>query len=63
LAILTFRRRAGPCPALVLDAADGLYRCGLIERPPLALRWLPLAWRRTLVLRWIAAGQGCDSSA
>lgn len=56
LGILRYFRRAGPCPALHWVADVKHYRCGLLEksRNPL-VRW----W----VKRFIAAGNGCDSTA
>jgi len=58
---LLFRRRTGPCPALVLY--DGCYACELAVAPErhlpiLPRRLMPLAAR--LFRRWIAAGTGCD---
>lgn len=60
---LLFRRRTGPCPALVLY--DGCYACELAVAPE---RHLPILPRRLrsfaarLFRRWIAAGSGCDST-
>jgi len=73
LGMLLFGRRSGACKALRWDAAARQYRCGAVTAPqdvmrqalPHGLRWLapagaPLLGR--LAYRWIAAGQGCDSS-
>jgi len=49
--------RGGPCPAL--RWAESRYVCGLVVAPSGIARWLP----RRLVLRWIAAGGGCDCDA
>lgn len=61
---LFLRRHRGRCPALVWR--DDHFRCGLVERPGVHIRWLPAAWEplaRRLLRRWIAAGSGCDSDA
>lgn len=50
--LVTLRWR-GPCRLLRWDGAGARYRCGLA-----GVRLL-----RPLVLRWIAAGRGCDSDA
>jgi len=55
LAILRFRRRQGPCPALRWQNADSRYVCGLLVDAR--------GWRAALIRRWIGAGCGCDSSA
>lgn len=67
---LIFRQAHGPCPALEWHAGAACYRCGLLTAPDAHLRWLPGRWRAAaapvlsrLFARWIAAGQGCDSSA
>jgi hypothetical protein len=46
--------RDGSCPAL--RWTESRYVCGLVVAPAGIVRWLP----RRLVLRWIAAGGGCD---
>lgn len=46
--------RMGKCSALTWQ--ENRYVCGLVVAPTGVARWLP----RRLVLRWIAAGQGCD---
>ena len=66
-------RRRGACEALKWCEAGRVYRCGAISEPETVLRqalpaWIrPLAKRLSPVLallakRWIAAGQGCDST-
>lgn len=57
LSLLLLRRRQGACPALAWR--DGRYVCGLATDPQGIARWLPRAW----LLRWIAAGKGCDCDA
>jgi len=62
-ALLLFRRRRGPCPALAWDDTANRYQCDLVQAPGLHLRWLPRSWEnlaRRLFLRWIASGKGCD---
>ena len=49
---LVYRRKAGPCPALIWKPEDGRHFCGLATGP--------LSF---LTRRWIAAGIGCDSDA
>jgi hypothetical protein len=56
LGVLLSRRRRGACVAVSWQAASRQYRCGALNAPA-ALRW-----SAPLVRRWIAAGQGCDSS-
>ncbi len=56
LGLLVTGRRQGACRALAWDDAQARYRCGVATGHH--LRWLPKA----LVRRWIAAGQGCDST-
>ncbi|MEW6164451.1 MAG: hypothetical protein AB1642_05260 [Pseudomonadota bacterium] len=53
--------REGPCPALKWQGGhdNERYVCGLVAAPTGIARWLP----RRLVLRWIAAGRGCDCDA
>jgi len=60
-ALLIFRSRRGPCPALEWQPAPAHYRCGLLTSPSRHLRWLPSTLTRRLFTRWIAAGHGCDS--
>lgn len=65
--------RTGACKALRWNDGATRYVCGAIDAPysvalsrlPLGLRWLaqPVAVvLPRLALRWIAAGEGCDSS-
>ena len=49
--------RTGACPALTWQ--ESRYACGLLVAPTGFARWLP----RRFVLRWIAAGIGCDCDA
>lgn len=49
--------REGMCP--VLRWQENRYVCGLVVAPTGIARCLP----RWLVLRWIAAGHGCDCDA
>ncbi|CAA7615229.1 hypothetical protein [Magnetospirillum sp. UT-4] len=55
LARIRFLRVRGPCPALDWIEAERRYRCGIGR----FMRWLP----QRLMLRWIAAGVGCDCRA
>ena len=59
--MLVSRRRLGPCAALLWDADQALYRCGVITEPQ---RFIGPAWLARVAARvaprWIAAGQGCD---
>lgn len=57
LSRLLLGHRAGKCPALVWQ--ESRYACGLVVAPTGLARWLP----RRFVLRWIAAGKGCDCDA
>jgi hypothetical protein len=72
LGVLLSGRRTGACAALQWQPS-GLYRCGAIAQPQVALRHaLPpalhgsipvLAWGLgRLAKRWVAAGAGCDST-
>jgi hypothetical protein len=49
------RRRHGACAVVRWDAAQLRYRCGAAQGRPV--------WMQRLILRWIAAGRGCDSDA
>ena len=71
-ALLSGRRR-GACDALRWADGEQVYRCGAISAPQAVLneampRWLqPIAYVLSPVLarlakRWVAAGQGCDST-
>lgn len=74
LGILLSKRFRGPCAALRWDAQGAaLYRCGAIDEPVLVLQQAlprrlhflirPLAGSLARTAkRWIAAGQGCDST-
>ena len=57
LSRLLLGHRTGACP--VLRWEDGRYRCGLVTASSGIARWLP----HVFVLRWIAAGSGCDCDA
>ena len=41
----------GPCPALLWDPSQNRYLCGMVVRA---------GWWKKLMIRWIAAGIGCD---
>jgi hypothetical protein len=69
--VLLSRSRVGPCKALVWQTELQQYRCGALGNAaaPVAtaligLRGRVLGWvtrlRARLVVRWIAAGAGCD---
>lgn len=71
LGVLLSRSRSGPCKALHWNESIAQYRCGALGKlgGPLSVRrWAPLRWvqagfvrlRLRVVLRWIAAGAGCD---
>ena len=73
LGMVVSRRRHGACDALQWEPTAAAYRCGLMSgSPELMQRLLPAQTRRLapwlartlqgLAPRWIAAGQGCDSS-
>lgn len=57
LSRLLLGHRHGACPRLIWQ--EDRYVCGLLVAPTGFARWLP----RRLVLRWIAAGGGCDCDA
>ena len=61
--MLVSRRRHGACTAVLWDAAQSRYLCGMVVQPgqylPLSLRWLTPLWQRWS-RRFIAAGIGCD---
>ena len=61
LGVLLSRRLRGACRALAWDAERSRYVCGALAHPERHLRWLPAAWAKRLVRRWIAAGDGCDA--
>ncbi len=58
LGMILFRRRRGPCPALLWRAARSV--CGVLAEPERFIPLLPRRWATRLVARWIAAGKGCD---
>ncbi len=63
--IVVSRRLTGPCQALEWHPTDKHYRCAMAENPQVHLPWLPtraVPWARRMVLRWIAAAKGCDST-
>jgi hypothetical protein len=58
-------RRSGACKALLWMEDDSRYRCGLVGAPQVVLPRLPRLLAplvSRLVLRWISAASGCDSS-
>ena len=66
--MLVSRRRTGACAAVTWVETESRYRCGMVLAPAQHLpRWLRAAppgvqrWLSRLALRFIAAGQGCDS--
>jgi hypothetical protein len=61
LGMLLSRRITGACAALTWNASASLYQCGALVEPKRWLPWLPKRMAQSLVLRWIAAGKGCDS--
>lgn len=64
VALIVFRRRRGPCPALRWSDEETRYLCGLVTEPHTYLRWLPcfgVRLAQRLMLRWIASGAGCDA--
>jgi hypothetical protein len=63
LGVVVSLRRTGACDALVWNAQDARYRCGLIDQPaahlPRVVGWAaPLLARSAR--RYISAGSGCD---
>ena len=73
LGALLSGRRQGACDALRWAEGEQVYRCGAISAPQAVLseampRWLrPIAIGLSPVMahlakRWVAAGQGCDST-
>lgn len=66
LGAIAGRGPGGACRALLWEAEQGRYFCGLVRDPGACLAWLPAAcrpWAARLAARWIAAGSGCDSDA
>jgi hypothetical protein len=55
------RRRRGACAALRWSPSELRYLCGALSQPAQWWPWLPEAWARSLVRRWIAAGVACDA--
>lgn len=73
LGILLSGRRSGACDALRWSEEGVLYRCGAMTAPREVLRHAFPRWLRPmakglsplmarLAKRWVAAGQGCDST-
>ena len=73
LGVVLSGRRHGACVAVRWQSEDHLYRCGALSAPLEVLQSvLPRSIRRLapklspslarLAKRWIAVGQGCDSS-
>lgn len=73
LGVLLSGRRQGACRALRWHEKDKLYRCGAMTEPKAVLHQSLSLWLRPigaglspvlafLARRWIAAGQGCDST-
>ena len=63
LGIMLSRRHRGACAMLRWDATTARYRCGALPAQPAGAgppRRMLAAGLRSLVARWIAAGQGCD---
>ncbi|MBI5920253.1 MAG: hypothetical protein HY847_01240 [Betaproteobacteria bacterium] len=61
VALLQFK---GVCRALLWQAEEQRYVCGMVVRPSDYVGWLPTrfdAWAGRLAARRIAAGQGCDA--
>lgn len=61
LGIVLSRRLSGACAALRWSHPEQRYLCGALVTPSQWLPWLPEAWARRLVRRWIAAGVACDT--
>jgi hypothetical protein len=61
LGVLVSGRRHGACTALAWNEEQRVYRCGALQEPSRFVPWLPRAWARRLVQRWIAASRGCDA--
>ena len=73
LGVLLSRSRRGACQALRWNAEHARYQCGAVVAPAdVVQRALPAGWGVFLpvlvpllprvAMRWIAAGQGCDST-
>ena len=59
--MLISRQRQGACKALLWNAEEGRYRCGVVSEPQrfMAPRWLAAIAAR-FAMRMISAGSGCD---
>jgi hypothetical protein len=59
--MLISRQRQGACKALLWNAEEGRYRCGVVSEPQrfVAPRWLA-AMAARFAMRMISAGSGCD---
>jgi hypothetical protein len=59
--MLVSLRRHGACKALLWNAAESRYRCGMVSEPQRFVkpRWLAGGVAR-IAMRMIAAGRGCD---
>ena len=73
LGVLLSKRRHGACAAVRWHQERSCYRCGALSAPLEVLQhalprpvWRVLPWLAPLLVRlatrWIAAGQGCDST-
>jgi hypothetical protein len=73
LGVVVSGKRSGACDALRWQATSGRYLCGAISEPEAVLRQALPGWLRgltpglgwllgRLAARWVAAGQGCDST-
>lgn len=62
--LFALRQFRGACRALLWQAEQSRYVCGMVVRPSDYLRWLPVrldAGAGRLAARSIAAGLGCDA--
>ena len=59
--MLISRKRQGACKALLWNAEERRYRCGVVSEPQhfMAPRWLA-AMAPRFAMRMISAGSGCD---
>jgi hypothetical protein len=63
LGMLLSLKCRGACRLLRWDATGQRYACGALGEATSSSAWGWVSrWRQRLVTRWIAAGQGCDSS-
>ena len=63
LGVLISRSRTGPCKALVWEAENARYRCGMLGDGYVRTGLLAggfVRFRHRVFGRWIAAGKGCD---